>query len=133
MTDLLGDPIAPTSDNGFAAFWRVWPVGDRKVAKAQCAAKWAKLGCSNNAAHIIAHVEYLKTTEQWQKGIIPMPATYLNQQRWLDWQPAPERPKQPDALTVIKAHKGAAPTPEIRAKLAELRRVIPSAKHAQQG
>lgn len=145
--DLFGDAVTQpqctalskatiNAAHGFAEFWKAWPAGTRKVGKQQALNKWARYECANSASHILAHVEWLKKQDDWLREngrFVPMPCTYLNQQRWIDWEPEPERKTQPDALAVIKAHKGAAPSAEVRQKLAELRRVIPNAKHAQQG
>ena len=48
------------------------------------------------ADHIVAHVRWLKTTEDWQKNggaFIPAPLVYLNQSRW-DGAEIPESPEQ---------------------------------------
>lgn len=133
--DLFGDTITQpecaglkkrllNAAHGFSEWWASYPPGPRKVAKKQCLDKWARLECAENASHIIAHVEWLKMQEDWIKDggrYICAPLVYLNQQRWLDWEPEPERPKKPDALAEIKDHKGTAPSPEIRAKMAALR------------
>lgn len=42
---------------------------------------------------ILTALEWQKNTEQWQKEngqFVPMPATYLNQQRWLDENRLPD-------------------------------------------
>ena len=74
---------------GFTAFWAAWPANtqtySRKGAKGECLKKWHSLGCEVQAAHIVAHVGWLKTTADWQKNggeYIPAPLVYLNQQRW---------------------------------------------------
>ena len=119
MTDLLGDEITPRPlldpMHGFVEFWKAWPRCDRKVGKPQAKAKWIKLGCANNSGHIIKHVEYLKTTEQWIGGFVPQPCTYLNQCRWLDWEPEPEKPKHticPALAKILADDKKAVPMPE---------------------
>lgn len=106
--------------HGFEEFWKAWPTNPRKVSKQACLDKWARYYCADQASHIIAHVEFLKRSDDWLNGRIPMPATYLNQKRWDGWEPEPERPKKPDALEVIKAHVGAAPSPDVKAKIQEL-------------
>ena len=68
----------------FEDFWKVWPSGERKVSKASCKAKWEKEGLDETADKIIAHVEKMKLTDQWIRGFEPMPATYINQKRYLD-------------------------------------------------
>lgn len=106
---------------GFAEFWAAWPAGPRKVAKQQAINKWATFGCANNHEHIRAHVEWMKKQEDWLRGFVPQPVTYLNQQRWLDWTPPAVIQKAPDALSVIRQHKGA-PMPEnVRQRLAAIR------------
>lgn len=137
MLDLFGDTItAPTTkpakgvENaaaGFLEFWAAWPAGARKVAKQQALNKWATLGCADSAAHILAHVEWMKKRPDWQKdggSFVPMPCTYLNQQRWADWEAPKPVPRQPDVLAQIKAHKGAAMPAAVKARLAELRRSV---------
>lgn len=135
MTDLFGDSVTTpqcaesvlrksliNSAHGFQAFWDAWPRGPRRVAKQQCLDKWARFACAENATLIVQHVEWMKTQDDWLRGFIPRPETYLNQRRWLDWEPPEERRQAPDALAVIKAHRGAPQPPEIREKLAALRR-----------
>jgi hypothetical protein len=135
MMDLFGDTITQpecaglkrrllNAAHGFPEFWKAYPPGPRKVAKKQCLDKWARLECAEQASHILAHVEWMKTQPDWTKdggAFICAPLVYLNQQRWEGWEPPPVVPKKPDALAEIKAHKGA-PMPEnVRAKLDELR------------
>jgi hypothetical protein len=105
--------------HGFDEFWKCWPSGPRKVAKQQSLNRWCKSGFANNATFIIEYVEYLKTTEQWQNGFIPMPMTFLNRQGWIDWVPE-VKIKKHDILEELKAHKGA-PMPEnIRLKISRI-------------
>ena len=98
--------------HGFVEFWKAWPSGDRKVAKQQCLDKWARYSCCDSSSHIVAHVEYLKTTDQWQKGIIPAPLVYLNQQRWIDWEPPKEKKKDTWTEDFEEHLKKAVPMPE---------------------
>lgn len=108
---------------GFAEFWQTWPKGPRKVAKQQCVNKWAKYDCADTWRHIVAHVEWMKTQADWikdQGSFIPQPLTYLNQQRWIDWEP----PKPREAPKVVKqAADNPAPMPDhVREMLAKMRR-----------
>ena len=132
MTDLFGE-VATTPKvavkrqtnamQGFEQFWSVWPKGPRKVAKQQCVNKWAKYDCADTWAHIVAHVEWMKTQADWikdQGSFIPQPLTYLNQQRWIDWEPPVKR----EAPKVVKqAADNPAPMPDhVREMLAKMRR-----------
>ena len=73
----------------FDDFWRAWPSNGgnytRKGAKSECLRRWQQRGLDIEADQIIAHVQWLKTTEDWQKqggAFIPAPLVYLNQSRW---------------------------------------------------
>ena len=68
----------------FDEFWNAWPSSKRKVAKSECQKKWAKAGLDSVADAIVAHVNKIKTTEQWTSGYEPAPLTYINQRRWED-------------------------------------------------
>jgi hypothetical protein len=77
-------------DHGFNDWWAIWPRNvqggyQRKGGKSLCLARWIK-GCYwTQAETIIRHTEWMKTTADWMKDrgmFIPMPITYLNQQRW---------------------------------------------------
>jgi hypothetical protein len=70
---------------GFAEFWNVWPVGDRKQAKGKCLEAWKKAGAEPHAALIVSHVERMKASPAWTKDagqFVPAPMVYLNQRRW---------------------------------------------------
>ncbi|MCY1233359.1 hypothetical protein D9M72_458990 [compost metagenome] len=110
---------------GFAEFWAAWPSGPRKVAKQQCLNKWASFGCADSAAHILAHVEWMKKQADWIKdggNFVPMVLTYLNQQRWIDWEAPKPVPRQPDALQKILSHKGAPIPAHVQAKIDAIKR-----------
>ena len=69
----------------FDTFWSAWPRSPRKSGKAMCLAKWNKLKLDMQAEQIVAHVNWMATTNDWKKdngAFIPMPITYLNQMRW---------------------------------------------------
>ena len=68
----------------FEDFWKVWPKSERKIAKEACKTKWAAHNLDPIADKVIAHVERMKSSNQWQSGFEPMVLTYLNQKRYLD-------------------------------------------------
>ena len=84
----------------FEKFWALWPQNksggyQRKGGKAMCLKTWIKRHHDTQVDTIIKHVEWLKTTPDWLKdngAFIPMPITYLNQQRW-DGADIPDVPK----------------------------------------
>jgi uncharacterized protein YdaU (DUF1376 family) len=81
-----------SADADFERFWQVWPVSQRKVAKAKCLDIWKRRKLSEVGEKIVAHVAAMKTTKQWLEGFEPAPVTYLNQSRWEDEMPAVAKP-----------------------------------------
>jgi hypothetical protein len=73
-----------TDTGAFGRFWETWPSSERKVARKKCAELWKRKQLDAHAVQIIAHVEAMKVTDQWQRGYEPSPLTYLNQSRWED-------------------------------------------------
>ena len=48
-------------------------------------AAWKKHKCADNWQLIVADVEHRQRDDRsWREGFIPMPTTYLNQERWTD-------------------------------------------------
>lgn len=81
------EPPKPPADAGgsFERFWAEWPAHPRKVARAQCQAKWKTRGCEAIADQVIEAVEAAKRSEAWAKDggeFIPSPLVWLNQSRW---------------------------------------------------
>jgi len=70
---------------GFESFWETWPTTDRKQAKGKCFDAWKKAHAERDAAVILAHVDRMKNSQDWQKDsgqFIPAPLVYLNNRRW---------------------------------------------------
>ena len=72
-------------NEGFDAFWNLYP---KKQGKGACKKIWKKIKVSGELLNIVlAAVEKQKQSKQWTKEngqFIPMPATWLNQERWDD-------------------------------------------------
>lgn len=75
----------------FEQFWLSYPNTNRRVAKAKCLAVWKRKKLEALATEIIEHVRAMAKTKQWMDGYEPAPLTYLNQDRWEDGLPEPER------------------------------------------
>jgi hypothetical protein len=69
-----------TRGAAFDVFWETWP---RKQGKAQALRAWAKIPLAEYGP-ILAGLERWKRSEQWGRGIIPHPGTWLNEKRWQD-------------------------------------------------
>jgi hypothetical protein len=81
----LKKKLAPPYSGAFLRFWGVWPKSNRKGSQGECWEKWRKRDYDQIADHIIAHVEHLKHSSDWQKdggAFIPAPLAYLNKRRW---------------------------------------------------
>lgn len=88
MTDLLGDRmqegLKERYSPGFEKFWTAWPK-IRKKYKPKAFAAWQKNQCERLAEQIVAHVEVrAKQDQEWRRGYVPMPTTFLNGHGWTD-------------------------------------------------
>jgi hypothetical protein len=87
-------PKPAAEPEGFAEFWAAYP---KKVAKPAAAKAFAKLAPSPELlATILAAIAKQARSEQWTKDggqFVPHPASWLNQQRWLDEMKAQAPPQ----------------------------------------
>ena len=70
---------------GFGLFWKSWPKGPRKTSRGACLRVWECKGLEPRSAKIVEAVERAKHSPDWTKDggqFIPMPLTWLNQERW---------------------------------------------------
>ncbi len=67
--------------------------------------------------------------EQWQRGIIPNPATFLNQEQWKDTPPAGET--KPGEIRVREATPGEREEAKEHAEFFRLMRVTPGKSEAE--
>jgi len=67
---------------GFEDFWELYP---KKVAKAKCNELWNKK--KPDLEKCVETLKWQIASDQWQKGFIPNPQTWLNQERWTDEKP----------------------------------------------
>lgn len=94
---LRSEPPHPPAGGAFDRFWKAWPKHPRKVASAQCLAKWKAKGCEEIAEQVIAAVQAAINSEGWRKNageFIPAPLVWLNQERWLAPLPAALAPSE---------------------------------------
>lgn len=73
----------------FAAFWAAYP---RKEGKKKAWEKWQKLNPDRPLFEaILSGLDAHKRSEQWRRGVIPHPTTWLNGERWADELTPPPR------------------------------------------
>jgi hypothetical protein len=70
---------AEALDDGFDEFWNFYP---KKVGKDKAKTEWNKK--KPKIDDVLKALNWQKESEQWDKGFIPNPATYLSQGRWQD-------------------------------------------------
>ena len=94
-----GTALMKVLDDGFDRFWSVYP---EKKAKAVAKRSWMKLAPDASLVDtIVAAVETQKTWRKFREGFVPLPATWLNQERWNDEpDPVRENPKSRTAGNV---------------------------------
>lgn len=86
-------PIVPKGDEvGFESFWKLYPT---KKGKKQCEDKWRRLKLDDQAEQIVAALQnQIANDDQWKRGFIPNPITYINGARWNDEISQPRSGKQ---------------------------------------
>lgn len=65
----------------FDRFWEAYP---RKTAKVVARKAFDKALSKIDVGTMLRALAWQRNTEQWQRGVIPHPATWLNQERWSD-------------------------------------------------
>lgn len=76
-------PIVPKGDEkSFSDFWNVYPV---KKGRKKCEDKWKRLKLDLKAEVIITKLKtQIEQDDQWKRGFIPNPYTYINGALWED-------------------------------------------------
>lgn len=78
-------PVRSTrTDSRFDEFWQAWPA-QRKRDKKKARDVWKRKKLDRLADTIITDVRNRQAKDnQWLRGFVPMPTTYLNGERWED-------------------------------------------------
>jgi len=69
-----------TLQGAWDEFWKAYP---RKTAKQVALKAWKRVK-ADEVSTLMAALEKHKASEQWTRGVIPHPATWLHQRRWED-------------------------------------------------
>lgn len=82
------EPLVNQSrSNDFDRWWSIYP---KKVGKKPAQTAWKRI--KPDADVLIADIqERLARDDQWKRGFVPNPTTYLNQERWTDELQQPKR------------------------------------------
>lgn len=70
----------------FDMFWADWPTHPRKVNRKGCLAIWRSGGLDEQAGLIMPALRLWKASDEWAREdgqYVPMPSTWLRQERWL--------------------------------------------------
>src|SRR3990167_7522795 len=71
--------------HGFETFWAAFP---RKVGKLAAQQAWNRL--RPDVGQVLETLAWQRETDQWKRGFIPHPVTWIRQGRWLDEPDTPE-------------------------------------------
>jgi hypothetical protein len=85
-------PIIPKGIGAFDEFWKLYP---KKKAEDACRTKWKAKKLDLISDEIINKLkEQIEYDDEWLRGFIPNPSTYINQKRWKDeiCKPRPDSP-----------------------------------------
>jgi len=86
----------------FDLFWNSYP---EKVGKGDARKAFLKLKPSQELTErMIRAVEAAKQSDKWQRGFVPNPSTWLNQERWEDEPMPPAKPKQDKSEGCFSVH-----------------------------
>ncbi len=84
---------APEFPPGFIRFWNAYPThSNRRKNRAACLTLWKRLALEGRADELLAHVEAMKRTKQWQpdaagESFEPEVERYLRKRNWEDGMP----------------------------------------------
>ena len=94
--------MVPDDDSGWVRFWECYP---RREAKLDARKAWAQLGPSSELVdQIIQALGWQRQSDQWLRGFIPLPATYLRGRRFDDERSvalAPVRRQMSDGAATV--------------------------------
>lgn len=69
---------------GFERWWQTYPKSNR-VSKSKCLRKWRRVGLEERTEQLVRALLADACSDQWLRDggrFVPMPATWLNQERW---------------------------------------------------
>lgn len=103
--DVLFQPPDPPGDD-FETFWRAYPL-DRKRGKGKARASFRKARKKRSwpgLDGILSALDKAKRSRAWRDGYVPLPTTWLNQERWDDEWPEddPSAPRSRSASLAAK-------------------------------
>lgn len=89
--DMLALMLDVKPQQSFEKFWSAYP---RKEKKKEATKAWiALMPDSALTDAILAALVWQRESDQWRRGYVPLPASYLRAERWKD-----ERREQPQVL-----------------------------------
>ena len=76
--------LSPELEESFKQFWAAYPP-ERRKDKQKARQRWGQLSPDGElVGKILGSIQTLSTTDDWQRGVIPLPSTFLNNRRWED-------------------------------------------------
>lgn len=76
--------LTPELETSFARLWDAYPP-ERRKDKQKARQRWGQLNPDAELVDkILGSIQTLMATDDWQRGAIPLPSTFLNNRRWED-------------------------------------------------
>lgn len=98
-------PVLPLTPIELVEFERFWTAYPRRTGKGKARAAFKAAIAEASIETMLKTLKWLVQSEQWLEGFIPLPATWLNQERWDDEPPPPSlNKKNARALVAIFGH-----------------------------
>ena len=69
------------SDDGFDQFWEKYP-GQRRYGRDKCLRLWRSMGLAQKRDEVMAGLKQWAQSEQWERGMVPNPLRWLEEERW---------------------------------------------------
>ncbi len=81
--------LSPELEASFQQFWGAYPP-ERRKDKQKARQRWGQLTPDGELVDkILSSIQTLSATDDWQRGAIPLPSTFLNNRRWEDAEEVP--------------------------------------------
>lgn len=116
MSDLQAAALA----GRFAQFWEAYP---RKVGKVAVWKAWRRISPDQALLErMLTTLAWQKKSQQWQRGYIPLPMTWINQGRWEDEPFEPQSSMAVSSRPMSRARIASEETDEAVRKVLERQR-----------
>jgi len=72
-------------------FEQVWATYPRREAKKDALKAWGQVQGDRHVDAILTALAWQTQSDSWRRGFVPLPASYLRGERWMDENPTLQR------------------------------------------